>query len=190
MKNMAAVKSLLSVTFTSGSAKFFIYEMIASHVRVILFIALSGIISLASLSCTTKRPIGPIGPDGRQLTWAEMNIEHRKAHMKQVVLPRAAEVFQVWRPERFGRVECSLCHGTAEKTGNFHMPTDHLPRLSGDALLRQEREKFPETTQLKLNRLVPVMAEALGEERFNLITRRGFGCYSCHLGPEGPMFGH
>jgi hypothetical protein len=43
---------------------------------------------------------------------------------------------------------------------------------------------------LKLDRLVPEMAGALGVKEFSLITRRGFGCYSCHLGPEGPMFGN
>jgi len=34
------------------------------------------------------------------------------------------------------------------------------------------------------------MSTALGKKKFSLITRRGFGCYSCHLGPDGPMFGN
>jgi hypothetical protein len=119
-----------------------------------------------------------------------MNIEQRKVHMRNVVLPRAWAIFREWRPNRFAAIDCSLCHGDAENTGNFHMPTDHLPRLSGALLLGPERTKYPETTSLKLNRLVPVMADALGVKSFNLITRRGFGCYSCHLGPNGPMFGN
>jgi hypothetical protein len=43
---------------------------------------------------------------------------------------------------------------------------------------------------LKLDRLVPEIAAALGLKSFSIITRTGFGCYSCHLGPTGPMFGN
>ena len=148
------------------------------------------ILMICMVSGCYPRGVGPPGPDGQSLTWPEMNSDQRKAHMKLVVLPRAAAVFHTWRPERFGKVECTLCHGVGDYTGNYHMPTDHLPRLSGELLLGPEREKYPETTQLKLDRLVPEMAAALGVKRFSLITRRGFGCYSCHLGPKGPMFGH
>ncbi|MEJ2589491.1 MAG: hypothetical protein P8165_18290, partial [Deltaproteobacteria bacterium] len=63
-------------------------------------------------------------------------------------------------------------------------------RLSGDLLLGPEFEKYPDTTRLKLNQLVPTMSQALGLKPFSLITRSGFGCYSCHLGPDGPMFGN
>ena len=70
------------------------------------------------------------------------------------------------------------------------MPTAHLPRLSGDLLLGPEFRKHPETTRLKLNRLVPEIADALGLKTFSIVTRTGFGCYSCHLGPTGPMFGN
>jgi hypothetical protein len=136
------------------------------------------------------RPVGPIGPDRKQLTWDEMTIEQRKTHMKDVVLPRVAELFHTWQPKRFDNVSCNLCHDLETAAENFHMPTSHLPRLSGDWTLGPEREKYPETTKLKLDRLIPLMSGALGQKSFSIITRRGFGCYSCHLGPSGPMFGH
>jgi len=131
-----------------------------------------------------------MGPDGKRLTWSEMSQTQRKAHMSNVILPNAAVLFSAWRPERFSKVDCSLCHGQGPKTGNFKMPTAHLPRLSGELLLGPELEKHPETTRLKLNRLVPMMADALGLKPFSLVTRTGFGCYSCHLGPTGAMFGN
>jgi hypothetical protein len=119
-----------------------------------------------------------------------MSIEQKKAHMAQVVLPRAGAVFRAWQPDRFAQVNCTLCHGSGARTGDFHMPTAHLPRLSGAVLLGPEFAKYPDTTRLKLNQLVPTMSEALGLKSFNVVTRQGFGCYSCHLGPDGPMFGH
>jgi hypothetical protein len=139
--------------------------------------------------CYPKR-IGPPGVDGKPLTWPEMNLKQRKARMAAVVVPRAGEIFRAWRPERFAKIDCTLCHGQGAVDGDFSMPTAHLPRLSGDFLLGPEFAKHPDTTKLKLNRLVPEMADALGLKSFSLITRRGFGCYSCHLGPEGPLFGN
>ena len=128
--------------------------------------------------------------EGIQVEWADMDISQRKGHMAQVILPIAASVFQTWRLERYAEVNCTLCHGPGFQAENFHMPTTHLPRLSGDLLLGTEFRSQPETTRLKLNRLVPEMAEALDKQPFSIITRRGFGCYSCHLGPTGPMFGN
>jgi hypothetical protein len=154
---------------------------------VVAVVLLALYAALGLWGCYPKR-VGSMGAEGERLTWAEMNFEQRKAHMGSTVLPRAAVIFRSWRPERFSQVNCTLCHGENAKTGNFHMPTAHLPRLSGEVLLGPEFEKHPDTTRLKLDRLVPEIADALGLKTFSIITRRGFGCYSCHLGPDGPMF--
>ena len=139
--------------------------------------------------CYPKK-VGPAGPDGERLTWNEMSRPQRKVFMGKEILPRAAALFAEWRPERFAKVDCTLCHGSGPKTGNYEMPTSHLPRLSGELLLGPEFEKHPETTRLKLDRLVPMMADTLGLKPFSIITKTGFGCYSCHLGPSGAMFGN
>lgn len=156
--------------------------------RFILFLLMVSV-TLICWGCYPKG-VGPAGPDGRKLTWAAMNPSQRKEHMKSVILPQAAALFGEWRPERFAKVDCSLCHGLGSITGSFKMPTAHLPRLSGELLLGPEFETYPDTTRLKLNRLVPMMADSLGLKPFSLITRTGFGCYSCHLGPTGSMFGN
>ena len=158
--------------------------------RKVFGCAFLAVMAAAVLWACYPKQVGPMGPEGRRLTWAEMDREQRKAHMAAVVVPRAGEVFRAWRPERFSRIDCTLCHGQGAVSGDFSMPTDHLPRLSGDFLLGPEFAKHPDTTRLKLNRLVPGMADALGVKTFSLITRRGFGCYSCHLGPDGPLFGN
>ena len=159
------------------------------HQQLFMCISLLILCVMIIWSCYPKR-VGPIGPDRKQLTWDEMNIDQRRAHMKSFVLPRAAELFRTWQPKRFDDVSCNLCHDIGTTTENFHMPTCHLPRLSGDWTLSPEFEKYPDTTKLKLDRLIPLMSEALGKKSFSIITRRGFGCYSCHLGPSGAMFGH
>lgn len=163
--------------------------LIVSHptrqtIACVTGVLLAGVIFLG---CYPKR-VGPQGPDGRQLTWAEMTRPQRQAHMTSEVLPRAAAVFRTWRPQRYVSVNCTLCHGQGALSGTFRMPTDHLPRLSGELLLGPEFEKQPKTTKLKLNRLVPEISAALGVKKFSIITRTGFGCYSCHLGPDGPVF--
>jgi hypothetical protein len=128
--------------------------------------------------------------DGQEMAWSEMNVAQRKQHMDRVVVPIAASVFQSWRPGEYDEIGCALCHGAGFASEDFRMPTAHLPRLSGELFLGREFRDYPETTGLKLDRLVPEMAAALGKSEFSLITRRGFGCYSCHLGPDGPMFGN
>lgn len=128
--------------------------------------------------------------DGEELVWSEMNMAQRKQHMELVVLPIAGSVFQSWRPGEYDEIGCSLCHGQGAASEDYNMPTAHLPRLSGELFLGQEFRDHPETTGLKLDRLVPEMAAALGKSEFSLITRSGFGCYSCHLGPDGPKFGN
>ena len=97
-----------------------------------------------------------MGPTGNQLTWAQMNVEQRKARMRTVSC-RGREMFS-----RLPRAICQgglpLCHGQEAEIGLFDMPTAHLPRLSGSLLLRPEFKKYPDTTRLKLNRLAPTLA--------------------------------
>ena len=152
-----------------------------------VFAILAIMVCMLLTGCYPKR-VGPEGPGGKELTWPEMTAVQRQAHMQQKVLPRAAAIFRDWRPHRYTEGTCHLCHGQGADIWNFSMPTDHLPRLSGHVLLGPEFEEHPDTTRLKLDRLVPEMSDALGLKNFSIITRRGFGCYSCHMGPKGPMF--
>lgn len=153
----------------------------------LLFIIL--LLATNLIGCQQK-PVEQDAVANARVDWADMDISQRKQHMEKVVLPIAASVFQSWRPDRYAKIDCTLCHGQGVQDQNFHMPTSHLPRLSGSLFLGPEFSNHPDTTRLKLDRLVPEMAKALGKKPFNLITRRGFGCYSCHLGPDGPMFGN
>lgn len=164
-------------------------ELEINHQKNIIFIIVAALTIMICWGCYPKQ-VGPVGPDGARLTWIEMNFDQRKEHMRKEVLPRAAVIFQTWRSERFSQIDCSLCHGKGPNAEAFQMPTTHLPRLSGELLLGPEFKKYPDTTRLKLNRLVPEIADSLGLKTFSIITRSGFGCYSCHLGPTGSVFGN
>ncbi len=167
-----------------------VYSMRPTYnLKFFVALAMAVQIILTFHGCYPKK-VGPVTAEGDRLAWIEMSFEQRKAHMRKAVLPRAAAILQAWRPERFARINCTLCHGEGLNTGSFQMPTAYLPRLSGYLLLGPEFKKHPETTRLKLNRLVPEIADALGLKTFSIVTRNGFGCYSCHLGPTGPMFGN
>ncbi len=147
------------------------------------------ILVMSSAGCSTG-PKKRFLMDGEEISWPEMNVTQRKQHMEQVVLPIAGSVFQSWRPGEYDEIGCTLCHGVGAANEDFRMPTAHLPPLSGELFLGREFRDYPETTGLKLDRLVPEMAAVLGKGEFSLITRRGFGCYSCHFGPDGPVFGN
>lgn len=163
-------------------------NMYSESRKIFVCIPAAMLCALALSGCYPK-PVGPAGPDGMRLTWEEMTMEQRGDHMKREVMPRAVEIFRAWRPGRFARVDCALCHDLRGAKNNFGMPSARLPRLSGDWTLSPEFAKHPDTTRLKLDRLVPAMAASLGKKSFSILTRRGFGCYSCHMGPSGPLFG-
>jgi hypothetical protein len=166
---------------------FFGYMLAGMQRTQLRFILLIVLVSIAGCSAGPKKRFFI---DGDEMVWSEMDVAQRKHHMEQVVLPIAGSVFRSWRPGEYDEIGCSLCHGAGAASDDFRMPTTHLPRLSGELFLGREFRDYPETTGLKLDRLVPEMAAALGKDEFSLITRRGFGCYSCHLGPDGPMFGN
>lgn len=113
--------------------------------------------------------------------WASMNAHQKDEWMEQAVLPAMRALFREYDPQHFGSSRCSTCHGANARQVRFHMPNT-LPALQpwGTPEARAQAERDPRMMAFMGQRVVPVMAELLGVERYNPQTHQGFGCMSCH----------
>lgn len=109
----------------------------------------------------------------------DMSAPQKMKHMKEVVAPTMAKVFQEANAEEYAKFNCVTCHGPGAKQGDFTMPTDSLPALD-----KEEMDEHPEVTKFMMERVVPEMARLLGESPYNPETQTGFGCYNCHTKKE------
>ena len=108
-----------------------------------------------------------------------MSAPEKMKHMKTVVAPHMAKVFQEASAEEYANFGCANCHGPGAKEGNFEMPSAALPALN-----KEEMDEHPEVTKFMAERVVPEMAKLLGEEPYNPETQKGFGCFDCHTKKE------
>lgn len=110
------------------------------------------------------------------LKFDDMSEPQKMKHMKEVVAPTMAKVFQEADAEEYAKFNCATCHGPGAKQGDFRMPTESLPALD-----QEEMDEHPDVTKFMMERVVPEMAKLLGEEPYNPETQSGFGCYNCHM---------
>jgi hypothetical protein len=109
----------------------------------------------------------------------EMSAPEKMKHMKTVVAPHMAKVFQEMSAEKYEKFSCTNCHGSGAKEGKFEMPNASLPALN-----KEEMDEHPEVTKFMSERVVPEMAKLLGESPYNPETKEGFGCFDCHTKKE------
>lgn len=109
--------------------------------------------------------------------WSEaLTHEQKAAFMKTHVVPRMAPIFQAVNAERYKEFGCKTCHGPEFKDH----PPEFLPALEfKDGKLTAMTEK-PEITKFMMEKVVPEMANILGEQPYNPETKTGFGCGECH----------
>ena len=114
-------------------------------------------------------------------SWKDMKADQRKEYMKTVVLPKMKDEFVAFNAHAYGEMNCVTCHGDSAKDGSFKMPNPKLPKLPSDeAGFKALMKKKPEVTKFMGSKVVPAMAEMVGESPYNPETKQGFGCFECH----------
>lgn len=126
-----------------------------------------------------EEPGGEAPAEEAPLKFDDMTAPQKMQHMKKVIAPEMAKVFQAHDAEEYAEFSCATCHGPGAKEGNFEMPSAALPALD-----QEEMDEHPEVTKFMMEAVVPKMAELLGEEPYNPETHQGFGCYDCHTKSE------
>jgi hypothetical protein len=120
-------------------------------------------------------------PAGPAPAWKDMNHEQRIDYMKRVVLPKMKDEFVAYDAKRYAEMNCATCHGDGAKDGTFKMPNPKLPKLPADeAGFKKLSEAKPEAMKFMGTKVVPDMANLLGEQPFDMKTHQGFGCFECH----------
>jgi hypothetical protein len=141
-----------------------------------------------SASAAPSASVAPTAPAassasaaGAAPKWHAMNHQQRVDFMKAVVMPKMKTEFAAFDAKRYPSITCATCHGDGAKDGSFKMPNPKLPKAPSDmAGFNKLMEAKPEMTKFMASKIVPQMAELLGEEPFDPKTGKGFGCHDCH----------
>ncbi len=123
---------------------------------------------------------------GTTLAWKDMNHDQRLDFMKTTVLPKMKAEFAAYDSKRFGNITCGTCHGDGAKDGSFKMPNPKImPKIPNDkdgfAKIMKDQ---PDAVKFMGGKVVPMMAQMLGEEPYDMKTGKGFGCHECHTAPD------
>jgi hypothetical protein len=126
-------------------------------------------------------PPMPTGLHGPAHPWAHMNAHDRGRYMNEAVLPAMSALLRAYDPARYAQVTCATCHGANAQQVHFRMPNS-LPALHrpGTPAAQHAFQENPRIFQFMGTRVVPAMAQLLGEQPFNMQTHQGFGCAACH----------
>ena len=129
---------------------------------------------------------GPVAPGNvparANVDWAKMSRPERKEYMKNVVLPKAQEMFTSFDPKQFKHVTCGTCHGDDYARGTYKMPNADLPLLPASARgFKELRDRSPEIVTFMSTRVKPTMAALLGLPEYSPATPEGFACFNCHM---------
>ena len=138
---------------------------------------------LVIVACGPKPPGGggaatAVLPD---VPFEQLDHDQRIQFMKQVVVPTMQPLFQNHDPEKYASFGCKTCHGEPADRGEYHMPSDKIPKLNFSDMSKFEQADIDwMKTEIK-----PTMARLLKESEHSQENPRGFGCLHCHM-PQAP----
>jgi len=109
-----------------------------------------------------------------------MSGEQKMNHMKKVVVPKMASLFQSHDQAEFAEFNCVTCHGKGAKQGSFKMPNPSLPVLDPTDQFAKAKQAHPAMLEFMMKQVTPTMAGLLGMQPYDPTTKQGFGCGNCH----------
>jgi len=115
-------------------------------------------------------------PSAQERSFDELNHDERIEFMLTSVVPAMQPIFVEQDAKRYQTFGCETCHGKAAADGQFHMPSDALPKLGGDLTKKFSRAKL----DWMLTEVKPTMARLLKQKEWSPQDPYGFDCYSCH----------
>ena len=120
-----------------------------------------------------------------KVAWKDMDADQRHAFMKEVVMPKAQEVFAAYDATRYAKIDCKTCHGPGADDGSFEMPNPAIKALPSNkeafmAWIAKDADAA-RMTQFMGEKVEPMMIELLQMTPFDPETKTGeFGCMNCH----------
>ena len=122
----------------------------------------------------------PAAPAGGEQSWAEMDRDARKKFMSAKVLPEFKTMFKEYDEKTFGGFNCKTCHGDDIKEVDFKMPNAPIYALPADNPIKAARDYDEAATAFMVDKVMPKMAEMLGEEYDKETGAGENGCLTCH----------
>jgi hypothetical protein len=141
----------------------------------------------APASAGPARPAaqGTGGIGAPNIPWAKKTHAQRQDYMGLYVLPRMEKLFKEWRPDDYADFRCQTCHGENfdKPPVNFKMPRVSFPLRADDPIGAATRYD-PEAARFMQEKVLPAMAELLGEQPYDPKAGKGLSCFRCHP-PKG-----
>lgn len=109
-----------------------------------------------------------------------LSMDKKTEVMMTQVVPKVGKAFKEHDAKKFDKFGCKTCHGDA-KTKTKDDPKKVLPKLVfKDGGFEKLQKSKPAMMKFMGEKVVPLMAEALGEKPYDPATKQGFGCGGCH----------
>lgn len=135
------------------------------------------------LAAACGSPAKPAEPPQPRV-WKDMNAEQRQTYMKDVVMPKAKEIFAAFDP-KYQTMDCKTCHGDGADDGSFEMPNPKIKPLPNTpevfmAWIGKDADAA-RYTEFMVSKVEPLMGNLLQMTVFDPKTKTGeLSCETCH----------
>jgi cytochrome c551/c552 len=122
-------------------------------------------------------PAAPEEKSSAEANFASLPKDKKVEVMMNKVVPNVGKLFKEHDAKKYGSFGCATCHGPQKNED----PHKVLPKLTlSNGGYEKLAKAKPQVVKFMADKIVPAMAEALGDKPFDPATKQGFGCGGCH----------